>query len=83
MLFSQAKISPQFSLNAADLKSQLKSALIFLVPSLLAFLAVLTPAVSSIAPTTTEKMLLLVVVKWGLDQLTGLLRKFIDNPVKK
>ncbi len=79
MLFSQAKVSPQFSLNAADLKSQLKSALIFLAPSLLAFLAVLTPAVSSLTPTTTGKLLVLVVVKWGLDQLTGLIRKFVAS----
>ncbi len=79
MLWSNAKASPQFSLNAADLKSQLNSALIFLAPSLLSFLAVLTPAVAALVPTTTEKMVLLIVVKWVLDQLTGLLRKFVSG----
>jgi len=71
------KQSPQFTLNKADLLAQLKSAIIFLAPSLLAFLAVLTPAVSNIATNNTEKMLLVVAIKWGLDQLTGLLRRYV------
>jgi len=69
--------STRFHLNAEDIKSQLRSAIIFLAPSILAFLAVLTPTVNAIVPTTTEKMLLLVAVKWALDQITGLIRKFI------
>ena len=71
------KASKKFSLNMADWKAQAKSALIFLAPSILAFLVTLTPAVQAIVPTTTEKMILLVVVKWGLDQLTGLLRRYV------
>jgi hypothetical protein len=69
--------SKKFSLNMADLKAQAKSAFIFLAPSILAFLIALTPAVNAIVPNTTEKLLLLVVVKWALDQLTGLIRKYI------
>jgi hypothetical protein len=65
------------SLNMADLKAQLKSALIFMGPSILAFLAVLTPAVSAIVPTTTEKLILITILKWGLDQLTGLVRRYL------
>ena len=71
------KPSKRFTLNKADLKAQFTSAVIFLAPSLLAFLAVLTPAVANIATNTTEKMLLVVAIKWGLDQLTGLLRRFV------
>jgi hypothetical protein len=75
--------SKRFQLNTADIKSQLKSALIFLAPSILAFLAVLTPAVNAIVPETTEKLLFLVILKWALDQGTGLLRKYLDGKVGK
>ena len=71
--------SREFSLNKEDLINQGKSALIFLAPSLLAFLAVLTPAVNGLVPDTTGKMILLVVIKWALDQATGLLRKFLKG----
>lgn len=71
--------SPKFTLNKADIQSQLKSALIFLGPSLLAFLLALTPAVSALTPTTAGKVLLIIALKWGLDQLTGLLRKFLAS----
>lgn len=69
------KPSKSGELNVADWKAQAKSALIFLVPSALAFLTVLTPSVDALVPDTTQKMLLLVVVKWGLDQVTGMLRR--------
>ena len=71
--------SPKFTLNKADLQSQLRSALIFLGPSLLAFLIALSPAISALHPTTTGWIFLVVVLKYGLDQLTGLLRKFLDG----
>lgn len=70
------KPSKSGELNMTDWKAQAKSALIFLVPSAIAFLTVLTPAVNGLVPDTTQKMLLLVVVKWGLDQVTGLLRRY-------
>lgn len=73
------KPSKAYTLNKADLINQGKSALIFLAPSLLAFLAVLTPAVNELVPDTTQKLVLLVVVKWLLDQATGLLRKFLEG----
>lgn len=69
--------SKRFTLNQDDLQAQLRSAIVFLAPSILAFLAVLTPAVNSLVPETTEKMILLVVIKWVLDQVTGLVRKFV------
>lgn len=73
------KPSKAYSLNRADLINQVRSALIFLAPSLLAFLAVLTPAVNELVPDTTQKLVLLVVVKWVLDQATGLLRRFLEG----
>jgi hypothetical protein len=73
------KPSKAYTLNKADLINQAKSALIFLAPSLLAFLAVLTPAVNELVPDTTQKLVLLVIVKWVLDQGTGLLRKFLEG----
>ncbi len=71
------KQSAKYSLNRADIEAQLRSAFIFLAPSLLAFLVVLIPAVNSITPDTTGKLFVLVVVKWILDQLTGLLRRYV------
>ena len=71
------KQSAKFTLNKTDVVSQAKSALIFLGPSLLAFLVALSPAVNSITTDNTQKMFLVIAVKWGLDQLTGLLRKFL------
>lgn len=73
------KPSKAFTLNKADLINQGKSALIFLAPSLLAFLAVLTPAVNELVPDNTQKLVVLVVVKWVLDQATGLLRRFLEG----
>lgn len=71
------KPSKAFSLNKADLINQGKSALIFLAPSLLAFLTVLTPAVNDLVPDGTLKLLLLIVIKYLLDQATGTLRRFL------
>lgn len=71
------KPSKQFSLNKADIQVQLKSALIFLGPSILAFLVALTPALDSVTPDTTQKMILVMALKWGLDQATGLLRRYL------
>lgn len=70
-------MSPKYSLNMKDLKDQARSAFIFLAPSILSFLITLTPAVNSLTANTTEKMVLIVAIKWGLDQLTGLVRRFI------
>ena len=75
--------SKQFSLNMADVKAQLKSAFIFLAPSLLAFLVALSPAIQGLKPTTTQEILMVVVLKWALDQVTGLIRKYIEGPTKK
>ncbi len=72
-------MSKRFTLSKEDLKSQVRSALIFLAPSILSFLITLTPAVNAIIPDTTEKMFFLVVLKWGLDQLTGLVRRFVSG----
>ena len=71
------KQSAKFSLNLADYKAQAKSALVFLGPSVLAMLAVLTPAVDQIVPDNNQKLFLLIAVKYVLDQLTGLLRRFL------
>ena len=71
------KPSKANSLNLADYKAQVKSAVIFLGPSLLAFLTVLIPTVSAIVPSTTEKLILLTVIKWALDQCVGLLRRYL------
>lgn len=73
------KPSAKYTLNVADWKAQGKSAVIFLAPSVLAFLVTLTPAVNSVVPDTTQKMVVLVAVKYVLDQLTGLLRRYLDG----
>lgn len=70
-------MSKKFSLNKKDLEAQAKSAFIFLAPSILAFLVALTPQIDSLVPDTKNKMLLIVVVKYGLDQLTGLVRRYV------
>jgi uncharacterized membrane protein len=71
------KPSAKYSLNKADIKAQAKSALIFLGPSILAFFVALSPAIESLKADTTTKMILIVIVKYVLDQLTGILRRFL------
>lgn len=71
------KDSKKFSLNTKDWKSQAKSAFIFLAPSILAFLVALTPQVDALVSDTKNKMLLVIAVKWGLDQLTGIVRRYV------
>lgn len=71
------KPSPKYSLNLNDLKAQLKSAFIFLAPSILAFLVALSPSINSLTLDTPTKMLLVVIVKYILDQLTGLVRRYV------
>ena len=75
--------STRFTLNKADLKSQVRSAFIFLAPSLLSFLVTLTPAVNSIVPDSTGKLIFLIILKWALDQVTGLIRRYVDGPKAK
>ncbi len=72
-------MSKKFSLNKKDLEAQAKSAFIFLAPSLLAFLVALTPQVDSIVPDTNNKMILIIVLKYTLDQLTGIVRRYVDG----
>jgi hypothetical protein len=69
--------SKRFTLNKADIEAQVKSAFIFLAPSFLAFIVALSPAISSLKADTPTKVLIIVLVKWGLDQLTGLLRRSV------
>ncbi len=71
------KPSKRFSLNTTDWKNQAKSAFVFLAPSILAFLLALTPQVDALVPDTKNKMLLVIAVKWGLDQLTGIVRRYV------
>lgn len=73
------KKSKAFSLNKADIEAQVQSALIFLAPSFLAFLVALSPAIDGLKADTTEKMLIIICVKWALDQLTGLIKRFIQG----
>ena len=73
------KPSGKFSLNTLDYKAQLNSALVFLAPSLLAFLVALSPAIDGLKADTTEKMLIIIGVKWALDQVTGLIKRFISG----
>lgn len=68
--------SKQFTLNETDWKAQAKSAFIFVIPSLLALLTVLTPTVQAIVPEGEQQAILLAVLVWGLNQVTGLLRRF-------
>jgi hypothetical protein len=70
------KPSKKFELNMADIKAQAKSAFIFLIPSILSFLTTLALALSGVVAKTEQQLLVLTITKWGLDQLTGLLRKY-------
>lgn len=71
------KPSKRFSLNRADLQAQAKSAFIFLAPTLISLLVTLTPMVDVYFKGAPEKVAFGVILKWVLDQLVGLLRKYV------
>jgi len=70
------KPSKRFQLNETDWKNAANSALVFLAPSLISLVIVLTPQVEALVPDTTNRLILLAIIKWGSDQLLGILRRY-------
>ena len=70
------KPSKANTLNMVDIKAQAVSALIFLAPTVISLIAILTPQADALFPDPTQKMIALAVMKWVGDQLTGLVRRY-------
>lgn len=75
-IWSNAKISPRFKFNEADLWAWGKNAFVFLAPTLVFLIADLIKAL----PTwITDNPALVAVLVYVLNRITDIIRRFVDG----